>query len=359
MSRPFPSAPRAHYALSLALCLGALPMLAACGKQPAMAAGSSEPLLVETVAVGVAAGSSPVRATGTVRVRRETVLGFTTAGRVAAIDVDEGDVVRAGQPIARLAPDQVGAANAAAQAEADRAEADFRRQSTLFASGWTTRARLETAQAAARSARAQVSATGFDLKAAALVAASPGVVLRRHVERNQVVAAGAPIVTVADLSGGYVIRVPLSDRDLGRVAVGSTATVRLPALGGADLAGRIVEIGGRGDERTGTFEAEIALAAVPALRSGLIGDVEIAARPEDGGSAARLAVPPLALFAVRAGEGFVYVVEEGRARARLVQLAAVTDRDVQVAGGLRPGERVVTSGVQRLRNNMVVRQVRR
>jgi len=59
-------------------------------------------------------------------------------------------------------------------------------------------------------------------------------------------------------------------------------------------------------------------------------------------------VPASAIFAARADEGFVYVVTQGRVHARMVGVGAVSDAGISVTSGLQAGERVVTSGVDRL-----------
>lgn len=337
------------FALGLAVLTGA------CGPDRPANPAADAPPLVETLVVTTASdGADTIRATGTVRARRETLLGFTSAGRIAAVLVDEGDRVRAGQLLARLDTDQVGAAESAARAEANRASADLARQRALFAKGWVTRARLEAAEATARSAAAQVTAARFSVDTARIVAPVDGVVLLRHAERDQVVAAGAPVVTLGEADGGYVLRVPLADRDLARVRIGAPVRVRLSALGTEAIAGSIIEIGGRGDARTGTFEAEVALPAIEGLRSGLIGDAEITAASGTTGTAA-IVVPALAIFGARADEGFVYVLRDGRVRVRLVKLGETTDAGVHMLGGLAAGERIVASGIERLRDGMAVR----
>lgn len=333
------------FLLALAACAGAA--------EPTQSPTAVEPLAVRVAPAMRAAGSTSITATGTVRARRETVLAFTTAGRLTALPVDEGDRVRPGQLLASLDRTQVSAGAAAAQARAQRASADLARLRTLFGQGWVTRTQLDAAQAAVGTSQAEVRAASFDVDAARVSAPSSGVVLRRHVEPGQIVAAGAPVVTLAEGDDGFVLRVPLADRDLDRLTVGQPAIVRIASLPESPLSGSIIEIGARSDGATGTFEAEIALPFAPGLRSGLIGDVELTVA--GGTSAASATVPSLAVFAARAGEGFVYTVHEGRARARLVRLGRTEGAGVEVIEGLSPGEQVIVTGIERLRDGMPVR----
>ena len=311
---------------------------------------ATKPVLVSVFEVQSTLADGGLRATGTIRARRETALSFTSPGRVAAILVEEGQQIRRGELLARLDSTGIAAGASAARAEMVRAQAELARMKALAAKGWVTRPRVEAAEAAEAAARAQVAATSFDERFARIHAPAGGVVLRRHVEPNQTVAAGTPVLSIAEASGGYVLRVPLPDADLAGLQLGQGAAVTIPALGERPFAAAVSEIAARGDERTGTFEVELALPATAGLRSGLIAEARI--RVPGRGSA--VAVPTSALFQARADEGFVYVVDRGIARARVVQVGAVNDREVLVTGGLNAGERVIRTGVDRVRDGVAV-----
>jgi len=331
----------------------ALPLaLAACAR-PAPVPPAAEGIAVALAAAVPAAGNDRLEIAGTVRLKRETQLGFSTPGRIAAIAVLEGQTVAPGQMLARLDPTGLDAAMLSARAEAVRTEADRRRTATLLANGWVTRARMEGADAAATAARARVAATGFDARLGRIVAPVAGIVLRRAAEPGQIVAAGTPVLTLGETGSGYVLRLPVSDTALAGIHLGQPAEVMLPALSAAPVAATVGEIAARGDDRTGTFQIELRLAARPGLRSGLIGTARLAGTAAAAGP---VAVPAGAVFGARADEGFVYVYRpDGTVAVRLVRLGAVDDRSVVVTGGLVAGERVARTGVDRLRDGMKVR----
>lgn len=335
------------------MAFAAVLTLAGCGSEAAQIDKVVErPVLVGLAEAQPASAEGGVLATGIVRAKRETALSFMSPGRVTSVLVEDGQRVSRGELLAQLDPTTVGAGAASARAEAVRAQAELRRMQVLADKGWVTKSRLEAAQATASAAQAQVSATAFDVRFSRIYAPTPGVVLRRHVEPNQTVNAGTPIVTVGEASGGYVLRVPLPDADLARVRIGQGAAVTISALGPQPLAATVTEVAARGDERTGTFEIELALPSVPGLRSGLIGEARVRV-PGDGGA---VAIPASAIWQARADEGFVYVVDPTTqvAKTRLVRLGPIDDREVIVTGGLAPGERVVRAGADRLRDGAKV-----
>lgn len=336
-----------------AFCFAAaLVALAGCSKSPSSPPVADAPI-VRTARIVAATASPGLEATGSVALRRELALGFTTAGQIATITVNEGDRVAKGQLLAALNADQVASALVAAQAEQRRAAAEYQRSVALREQGWITELRLENARAALDAARANVRARDFASQTARIYAPSDGVVLARMAEPMEVVAAGTPIIALGAESGGYVLRVPLSDRDSAQITQGARAQVKLDALDQV-LEGKVIEIGGRSDRATGAFTVEIALPNRPDLRSGLIGRVVIetaaSARP-----AAPVLVPPGALYQARAGEGFVFVIDaKNVARLRKLQLGETDDRGTQILAGLRPGERVAISSLDLLRDGQPV-----
>ena len=328
--------------------------LAACSKSVAPVPPSADIVTIALAAATPANGGGTLDVSGTVRLKRETQLGFSTPGRIAAITGLEGQRVARGQLLARLDPTGLDAATAAASADAVRAEADRKRMQTLLAKGWVTRARMESATSAAAAAAARVTQTGFDARLGRITAPAAGIILRRMAEPGQIVAAGTPILTIGELDSGYVLRVPVSDGELAGIHLGQRAAVSLPALSPNPITATVGEIAARGDDRTGTFQVELRLPPLPGLRSGLIGSARLTAGTAVPG--APLQVPASAVFAARADEGFVYVYRPGSGTvvARLVKLGTIDDHGVTVTAGLQPGEQVARSGVDRLRDGSKV-----
>jgi RND family efflux transporter MFP subunit len=330
--------------------------LAACSSEAPPPKVAETPVPVALATAEPAGGGSSLTVSGTVRLKRETPLGFNTAGRIATISVLEGDSVARGQVLARLDPTSLSAANSSARAEAARAEADLKRLESLYQKGWVTAPRVETARAAAAAARARVDQAGFDVGLATIRAPASGLILRRPAEPGQIVSPGQTVVVLGEMSSGYVLRVPIADADLARVRIGQLASVTIPALGDEPLAGPVSEIGARGDDTTGTFRVEVALPGRPGLRSGQIGSAKLrfgGAAPAGGA----VTVPAMAVFSARADEGFVFVYDPatGRVKLRQVSLGSLDDNALTITAGLKPGEQVVISGPDRLRDGRQVK----
>ncbi|WP_199553610.1 efflux RND transporter periplasmic adaptor subunit [Sandaracinobacteroides hominis] len=332
-------------AWGLAALLAAGLALSACASgEPAKVADETVPVVLHRVgdSVGVRTGT----AAGTVRLRRETPLAFVSDGRVLSVSVREGDVVRAGQQLAQLDRTAIDAAVQSADSRARQSEAEARRQRDLYTKGWVTKARVEAADAAAEAARAEKSSAQFTQRFATIAAPAGGVVLQRLAEPGQTLAAGTPVILLGEFSSGFVLRVRMPAGQAAGLRRGEGATVTFRDGAAPPMAARIIEIAGRADPRTGTFQVEFALPANPALRSGLIADVAL---PAGGAEGAPVLIPSTALFSARADEGFVWrYADGGVARAQMVKLGAVSGEGVEVVSGLARGDRIVAAGVNRL-----------
>lgn len=328
--------------------------LAGCSDSPAPAP-PSETMPVSIHRVGEIRFTTSSTASGTVRLRRETPLAFLSDGRVRSVTVREGDLVQGGQLLATLDRTAIDAQVQSASMRLRQADAELRRQRQLNAQGWVSKARVESAEAAAETARSDLSGARFTQRFATIAAPTAGVILTRSAEPGQTLQAGTPVVVLGEFASGFVLRVPLPAGRVAGLARGQEAEVTFRDGAAPPMAGRIIEIAGRADPGTGTFQVELALPAHPALRSGLIADMAL---PGDS-SGGRVSIPATALFGARADEGFVWVIDPRtrRIRARLVQIGRVTPDGVELVSGLARGEQIVAAGVDRLIEGALVAPV--
>lgn len=336
------------------------PILLALGVLVACTEAEAPPEPVDTAPVpvllhraGLATEAEAIVAPGTVRLRNETPLAFWTTGRVAGVAARQGDRVRAGQELARLDTRTLDMDVRAARSDAARAREELERQRKLLTQGWVPRARVDSAAAAAGAADAALERALFAQKNGRIVAPADGVILERLAEPGQTVSAGQPVLVIGEYRSGYVLRVPMVASDVARVRLGMPVGVRFPGGAAPPMMGELIEIAGRADERTGTFRVEARLPSHPALKSGLLGEARLEL---DRRAEGPIVIPATALFGARAGEAFVWRYEpgvgtgngNGKVQPVLVRTGAVNDQGVAIEAGLKPGDLVVGSGVDRL-----------
>jgi RND family efflux transporter MFP subunit len=134
------------------------------------------------------------------------------------------------------------------------------------------------------------------------------------------------------------------------------AVIDIESIDGGAIELPISEIDGRANTETGAFTIQFRVPARGGIRSGQIGSVKIKLPAANDGS---MQIPASALFGVRTGEGLVYVVDpkSNQVQTRNVAIGALTDGFVIVNGGIMPGDMIVTSGTEKLRNGSKVKPV--
>jgi RND family efflux transporter MFP subunit len=280
-------------------------------------------------------------------------LSFRISGYVAEVLVDEGDRVRAGQVLARLQSQEVDARLRAARADAELAGKMLRRTERLHADSVVPGARLDEARDRWEQAQATLELARYDHEQAVMRAPSDGRVLRRRAEASEFVGAGAPVLRFGATGAGWRVRLDLPDREVIRVGRGDTARLVLAALPGDTLRGTVREIADAADPASGTFDVEVAVDGPGAdLRSGMVAQVWIRLSRVE-----RLAwIPHRALVGAEGRRAAVFLVEDGRARRRPVEVVRLEARAAGVRAEAVEGHRIVTDGAAWLRDGHPVRE---
>jgi RND family efflux transporter MFP subunit len=346
-------------------------VLAACGDPPAPAA-VVKPVFVTTVTASSAAQTRAF--TAVVRARVETDLGFRTGGKVVERLVEVGDVVKAGQPLARLDPadyrlaasaagDQVQAASVDAQ-QAASDEARFRRLlvdgSVGAADHERQKARADAAAARLDQARRQLEVARNRESYTTLVAPYAGVVTALRFERGQVVTEGQPVLSLAR-DGEREVIADLPEEWIGQVrTLTATATPWHDAKSPAPLVLR--EVSPLASAQGRTFRVRYAAApqsraSIAALPLGSTVQLNLTAPPSAGPAATVLPVTALVKGSGAAGVWTLDTKGSGLVFTP-VQVMGADDASVQVTG-LAAGSRVVSVGAQKLDAGMAVRAVDR
>jgi len=336
-----------------AVTIAAATLMGACSK-PAV---TEEPIrAVKLLTVGTAATQSTLEYAAEVKPRVESRLGFRVGGKLTQRLVAVGQRVKAGQLLAQIDPQdlQLGAAAAAAQVQAartnrDLAAADFKRYQALKEQNFIGAAELERREATLKSAQAQLDQAqaqrnlqGNQAGYAALHADVSGVVTAVLAERGQVVAAGGPVVQIAqDGARDVVFAVP--EDKVGAIRLGSEVTVKSWSSG-MRVKALVRELAASADPVTRTFTVKVALAAKDDWPLGSTVSVLPAGVQHTGVQVIKL--PTSALLAQGQGTA-VWVLDEASmtVKPQPIQVATADGNEVVVAAGLRPGMQVVVAGV--------------
>jgi HlyD family secretion protein len=185
----------------------------------------------------------------------EITVGAELSGRLLSLSVREKDQVKKGQPLAELdvreqraALQEAWARVREAQADLDYFEVEQGRSDQLFAENVVAKAARDRSAHDTRSARgkktslqASAARLGVLLDKARVAAPIDGTITSRFADEGEMLAAGAPLVTIVDLSR-LRIEAEVGEFDVARVKVGAPVEIRAEGYGTARFRGTVEEI---------------------------------------------------------------------------------------------------------------------
>ena len=291
-----------------------------------------------------------LRATGQVEAVQSIELRSEVEGRLVGILVDEGTEVARGTPLFRVDDAELRAQVDRLEAELELAERNLSRTRELLERNASSAADLDEAEATARSTRAQLQLQRVRLDRTVVRAPFGGVVGQRFVSIGDYVNSATRLTTLQTVDPQRaVFAVP--ERYARRLERGQRITFGVAAVPDEEFAGivdfvdPVVQLPGR----TITVKARVPDPG-RLLKPGMFVEVRLATevRPE------AVVIPEEAVLPLSGGD-YVWVVEDGRAGRRSVELGVRTPGTVEVRSGVAPGEQVVVGGLERLSDGAPVR----
>ncbi len=303
----------------------------------------------------VVARSEPVREPATARIaydaRGYAIINARAPGVVTALEVDVGERVTAGQPLAILESAEAGSLSARLAAARERVAAAQQTSERLGAlqsegiasarSATEARAELATARADVAAASSSLRMLGPSAGRARYVVASPiaGTVIARRATIGHFADPEDVLFEVVDTSHLWVeLEVP--ETAAATIAIGATAVVTIEGLD-EPLNVTIEHVAPEIDPRSRTVLARAPIANPEGrLRAHMIGDAQVEVAPARDG----VFVPRSAVQHAR-DHDFVFVPRSATSfEVRRVRIASRAGELVEIEGRLRAGERVVDRG---------------
>jgi RND family efflux transporter MFP subunit len=330
--------------------------------------------LTEVAMVSPVQSTVTVTSTGYVVPQTISKVGAKIAGRVAKVNVKEGDTVKAGEVIAQLddadqrsaiaaAVSRVGVARAHAQtARANLADMDqqVRREQNLVATGAAGRATLEDLQAKQKSLDDQVKASDSEasasqsdvdslqtnLKDRTILSPIDGTVVAKPVEVGEMVLpAGNPVAEIADFRS-LLVETDVPEARLHLVKKGSPAEIVLDAYPDRRYRGEVVEFGRRVNRAKATIIVKVKfvdsmedvlpdMAARVSFLTQAIAKDSLAEKPKR--------VVPSSAVVDRDGSKSVFAVGDGKVKLTRVTLGPPASGGFELVDGPPAGTKLVSS----------------
>jgi len=366
-------------------------MVLGCGEADEATQEEGAGISVAVHTVGRALVSLRHVASGTLRGSQTAVLTSKAPGYVQEIRFTSGDAVRAGQVLFVLEDAELGAKLRAAQAGLEEARqalmeaesgltaaeagarvaaATYERFQTLKekravapqefdeVEGSYTAATAQKQMAEARLRRVQSSLQRAEAEVEAVksytqvIAPFAGRVTERRVDVGNLAAPGTPLAVI-EQEGALRAEVSVPESQAGRIHVGDFTEVWLEGANDS-LRGRVSEVFQGVDVATRAFMVQVDLPEDLSDLTGVYPRTGMFVRVEfTVGQTESMLIPSSAV--VKRGQlEMVYVVEEDRARLRLVTLGRPRGSRIEVLSGLSDGDAVISEVVDSLREGQRV-----
>jgi RND family efflux transporter MFP subunit len=212
-------------------------------------------------------------------------------------------------------------------------------------------AAVETARAAVASARTQIAQARKAIADAVVVAPMSGYISDRPADVGEYVTTSSKIATIVR-TNPLRVRMDIPEQALSAIQVGQSVSVSVSAYPDRAYSGRVHHVAPSvtPNSRTMTVEAQVENSD-GSLKPGQFATVRIL-QPQ---TSAALLVPSRSVR-TEAGTSYVFVIKNGHAEKRIVQLGQTEGDLVEIKSGLAAEEQVATSNVELLSDGMPIRQ---
>ena len=322
---------------------------------------STKDLTPYTVEASQGSLSGVITASGELKAKRRVNVSPRNRGLLDQLLVEEGDLVEEGETLAvmdrgdfedRLDERQalLRQAEAAFRAKQD----DYRRREGLFQQGVvsadsfnTIRSDMVAAQANVIAAKERIQQLQEEGRQLVIRAPFSGTITARYAEPGAFVTpttsastnAGATSSSVVELSQGLEVVARVPESDIGRIAIGQKAQIRVDAFPDERFQARVSEIAPRAEklDNVTSFEVELDLVEPDQkLLIGMTADIDF----QTGRSAERTLVPTVAIVTENGKPGVLLVGEQQEPTFQAVELGSSSGDRTAILNGLKPGTRV-------------------
>jgi HlyD family secretion protein len=191
------------------------------------------------------ADGSRIEGSGTMEVT-EIDISSKLAGRIVSIARDEGEQVKQGEVLVRIAYAELDAQRLSVIANLNNAKKNMDRIRDLYKSGSVSKKDFDNMETMYRVAKAAYEQINAVINNAVIASPINGVVLEKNLEIGEIAFPGTPVLTVADVQETW-IKIYVNEKEMGRVKLGQKAVITVDSFPDKKFAGTVVSISNRAE----------------------------------------------------------------------------------------------------------------
>lgn len=297
---------------------------------------------------------------GNIYSKEQRSISTRIMGYIKSIKVEEGDFVNRGDLLFEVDPSDIESAISQANANVTKAKSgvlmakldlqdakrDYERYKNLYEKEVVPkrdyekmklklelkRSGVNLAKSIEKQALAELGRAKAQVKYAKVTSSFDGVVIAKHKNTSELTRAGEPVLTISSLSG-IRAKALIQESDIKNFKIEQVVNIEIPALSKV-TDGKIVSIVPSADLQTHTYIAKFSLNNRENLTPGMYAKIKI------GSDSKEAIVVPLSSVTNRSGIGGVFVVENGKAIFKKIEILSKHSSVVEV-NGLNEGDRVI------------------
>jgi len=311
-----------------------------------------EAVPVQVVELGTGPMEAVIQSSANLEAERSIEVFAEASRRIVELLVEEGDVVKKGQLLARLQDDEQRSMLGQARARLDKAQREYEHQQSLHERGLTTEKALNDARADFDQQRLAAEDAERQLGYTRIIAPIAGTVTQRLVKIGDNVTVGQHVFDIVDFES-LVALVYVPEKNLSMLKAKQPARIIARAVRKEPFTALVDRVSPIVDARSGTIKVTVDVGGQPGLRPGLFVEVQLVTAVHQDA----ILIPKRALVYDN-DQVYLYRVKDDETVERvLVQPMLSNAIYVEPAGGFSPGDEVVMAGQAGLKNGAKIEVV--
>ncbi len=289
-----------------------------------------------------------ISAVGTIKPYQKALLSSNEGGKIVSFLKDKGKYVSKGDTILIIDNEILEANLQAAKAQYELAQITFEKQEMVYKENVNSEIQYLQAKFNLQQLEANYKLFQTRYKNTFIVAPFAGIIDQKFYDEGELAPMGSPILLLIDVSR-VKVEAGISETFIGTMKKGDDALINVKAIG-KEFSGKITFVGSSVNVSNRTFPIEITLSNKGRLlKPELNADVQVKSEIYDS-----IIIVPTEIIS-RVDEGYiVYVIEDGKAQSRKIDILKRTGNQVAVKNGLKDGDELIVVGYQNLVNDQAV-----
>lgn len=331
--------------LPFALCIG----LVACGPQEEKKEEEEPAVPVAATAAELGPIEAAYRGTATIQSDAQAKVTAKIGGIIESIHVEEGQKVDAGATLAQIERERLALEVDRARANYHQMQNVYQRNERVFGQKLVSREEFDRSRFELEAAKAALDLAELSLQESTITAPISGVVSGRLIKLGNTVPVGAELFEITRMDR-LEAELHVPEREIHKLKPKQSVTARVDAWPEQSFPGQVARINPVVDADSGTVKVTVYFDNTEGLlRPGMFSRLQVLYDKRDNA----LLIPKDAVV-IEDANASVFVVKDGAALRRSVELGYSNDWQYEIRSGLESGEIVVTTGRASLKDGAKV-----